>query len=115
MDSTNLEPQDWIIRRRRWRHGANLRTITDDEFREYMETKFYGYAIDRIVDDNLWDLFRHDFEGTTVDQFSSLSRQELVRLRTFLRCGGVYVAPNHRNRTISQSLIEILEEEERHE
>ena len=80
-----------------------------------METKFYGYAIDRIIDDNLWDLFRHDFEGTTVDQFSSLSRQELVRLRTFLRCGGVYVAPNHRNRTISQSLIEILEEEERHE
>ena len=114
MDSTDVQPQEWAIRRRKWKHGIDPRTITAEEFLEYTETKLYEYTLYHTSDDNLWDLFKDDFKNVTAEQFNTLGRGGLQRLRAYLRCGGVYVAQNSRNKPIAQTLEDILEEEEQH-
>ena len=114
MDSTDVQPQEWAIRRRKWKHGIDPRTIMAEEFLEYTETKLYKYTLYHTSDDNLWDLFKDDFKNVTAEQFNTLGHGGLQRLRAYLCCGGVYVAQNSRNKPIAQTLEDILEEEEQH-
>jgi hypothetical protein len=113
-DSMNSQVEEWKARRKKWRYGIDIATSTKDDLSEYLNTKLYLYALYDSSDNNLWDLFKHDFKGFTRVAFNRLDQTELLRLRAVLRCGGVYVQQDYKNLTISQSLVNLVQEEEEH-
>jgi hypothetical protein len=99
MDNSILRAEQWKARIK-WRSGINTATSTKDDLSEYLNTKLFQATVHEIVDDNLWDLFKHDFKNFSRTTFNYLDRTELLRLRAVLRCGGVYVQ-GHKNLTIA--------------
>jgi hypothetical protein len=76
----------------KWRHGINLDAAIAHEISEFLDTKLFQYVLYKIVNDNLWELFRHDFKDFTCrGDFNKLELPEILRLRKVLRCGGVRV------------------------
>lgn len=105
--------QDWGAKVLKWKYGIDVTTATDEDILDYMQTKLYDYMSDGVSDDDLWELFQDDFKDFTVDMFTR-NRRETQRLRTCLRCGGVFVASNTKSITIAQKLIDVVNEEEQH-
>ena len=106
---------DWEERTRKWDQGIDPETITTEELQEFTQTKIHEYISDRTSDSNLWDLFQDDFKGITNTKLKTLNRRDLLRLRACLRCGGVFIAQNNRNLTISQAIVNVINEENQHE
>jgi hypothetical protein len=113
MDSSLLRAEQWKARIK-WRSGIDIATSTKEQLSEYLNTKLFQATIHEIVDDNLWDLFKHDFKNFNRTAFNRLNLQELLRLRAVLRCGGVYVHQDHKNLSIAQSLVNLIQEKEQH-
>jgi hypothetical protein len=98
---------------RKWRPGIVVAKATDEDLTEFVNTKLYLYCLYEMVDDNLWELFRHDFKDfTSRADFNRLDFVELQRLRKVLRCGGVRVQQNKGTTTIAHTLSAILREKE---
>jgi len=109
-----IPTRKWSKRITKWKNGIDLNKSTKDDITEYIQTKLYYYVVDRVQDDDLWELFQIDFSHFDAELFKEHHR-ELQNIRRMLRCGGVYVAPNTKNVTMAQRLVEVLEEEEQHE
>ncbi len=105
---------NWEQKIKKWGRGIKLEDATGDDIQDYLDTKIYQYEVDKTGDSNLWDLFQDDFKNFSPATFSRVDRRKLQRLRHYLRCGGVYVAPNHKNLTIAQTLIDVIEEDIQH-
>jgi hypothetical protein len=100
---------------RKWRHGINLNSVRADEITEFLDTKLFQYVLYEIVDDNLWELFRHDFKDFTCrGDFNRFELTEMLRLRKTLRCGGVFVQQNGGTNTIANTLHTVMKEDEQH-
>ena len=59
-------------------------------------------------------MFRDDFKDIIVRQLREIAQKDQLKLRACLRCGGVFVAHNNRNLTITQGIIDVLNEVEQH-
>ena len=47
--------------------------MSDNELRDFVETKLRGWTLYNILDDSLWECFAlGDFEGFTIDDFKRL-------------------------------------------
>ena len=106
---------DWNARIKRWRHGINKETSSEDQFLEYLETKLYGYDKSKVTDHNLWELFREDFEGFTTETFrDKYETRDLQTLRAYLRRGGVYVENTAKlpGSLVAETLFKVLEQED---
>ncbi|RFU25514.1 hypothetical protein B7463_g10820, partial [Scytalidium lignicola] len=108
------EQEGWKEKIKRWKYGIHVESASSEGLEEFLATKAYEYRSDRTSDSNLWDLFQEDFEHFTVNSFHTIPRKELQILRTCLRCGGVRVAANNKNKSIAQTLYDVLKEEEQH-
>jgi hypothetical protein len=108
-----MEGIDWKGRSKKWGFGIDPKNSTKDELEEYIQTKIYEYTQYKMGDEDLWDLFTDDFKGFTAEIFGRIRRQDQLSLRSYLRCGGVYVAPCNKppiNRTLAQTLVDVIEE-----
>jgi hypothetical protein len=87
----------------------NPKIATNDELQEYVHTIVYEFVLEKFSDSNMKDLFTDAFHNFDTSIFDRLPHRELLRLRSLLRCGGVYVAPNTKHLTIAQTLDNVLE------
>ena len=93
--------QDWNVLMKKWRHGIPTETASKTDFTEYLLTKLYEYDESEITNHNLLELFQDDFKDFTIITFKrAYTLPELLRLRAYLRCGGVYVEQNHKRLSI---------------
>ena len=60
---------DWNAQIKRLRYRINKETLLEDQFLEYLKTKLYGYNKSKVIDYNLWELFRKDFESFITETF----------------------------------------------
>jgi hypothetical protein len=110
-----LRAEEWKARIQKWRQPLEVvLATTKDDLSEYLDTKLYQYALYDLGDDNLWDVFKYNFKNFSRTTFNRLDRTELLRLRAVLYCGGVYVHQDHKNLSIAQSLVNLVQEEEQH-
>ncbi|PMD38756.1 hypothetical protein L207DRAFT_43612 [Hyaloscypha variabilis F] len=109
-----MDGDDWKGRIKKWEKGIKPDTATKEDIQEYINTMIYQYTLDRITDDNLWYGFRFDFKDFTLTHLSAIFWKDLQRLRSYLRCGGVYVQQNRAGITIAQTLHNVLLKEEQH-
>jgi hypothetical protein len=99
----------------KWRHGINLDAATAHEISEFLDTKLFQYVLYKIVDDNLWELFRHDFKDFTCrGDFNKLELPEMLRLRKILRYGGIRIQQNTGALTIATTLLSVIKEDIQH-
>ena len=99
----------------KWEDRTPIETASKDDFKEYLDTKLYQYTENLSIDDNLWDLFCDDFKDFTTTTFKrAYTLTEQQRLRAYLRRGGIYVEQNHQRLIITQSLVDVLEQETMH-
>jgi hypothetical protein len=84
MDNSLLQVEQWKARIK-WRSGIDTATSTKEQLSEYLNTKLFQAAVHETVDDNLWDLFKHDFKNFSRTTFNRLDRTELLRLRAVLK------------------------------
>ena len=61
--------QEWDARIEKWSDGISRDTASKADFKEYLSTKLYEYDKNKSSDYNLWELFRHDFNGFTAQDF----------------------------------------------
>jgi hypothetical protein len=95
----------------KWEDGIDPATATKAELQEYVTTKMYQYILYKKSDDNLWDLFQDDFKNFDNTAYSLISHMLIQNLRTQLCYSSVYIEQNHRNLTITQSFINLAQEE----
>ncbi|RKF71197.1 hypothetical protein GcM3_106004, partial [Golovinomyces cichoracearum] len=89
----------------------SLEESKNSELDLYISTKISEYKEFNSTDSDLWELFQEDFADFTVDNFKSLGTAKLQQLRNFLKCGGVRVPVNDRQKTLPKVLSEVLHEE----
>jgi hypothetical protein len=103
---------DWDARIEKWSDGIPRDIASKADFKEYLSTKLHEYDKYKSSDYNLWELFRHDFNGFSVQDFKdNYSLPELQAFRAYLRCGGVYVKITANGHSIAQTLADVLTEE----
>jgi len=105
----------WTEKIAKWGDDINTDTATKDELGEYVETKIYVHEREGFTDYNLWSLFKEEFEGWTKDSFKLLRRGTRTKLRLHLIKRGDYVAPYNNRYPISDSLFNVVNQEEQHE
>jgi hypothetical protein len=103
---------DWGARMVRWSNGIKLDIATKEDLEEYTTTKCYEYTERKINDDNLWEVYKYDFEGFTTEIIRTMHIQYQQQLRGMLQCGGVFVANRSNGVTVAQILFNVLTEEE---
>jgi hypothetical protein len=75
-------------------------------------TKLHEYDGSRSSDYDLWELFRNDFEGFSVKTFrNGFTLKEQQLLKGYLRRSGVYVKTTNNGQPITQTLVDVLEQE----
>jgi hypothetical protein len=109
MDNSILQAKQWKARIK-WRSGINIATSTKKQLSKYLNTKLFQATVYEIVNNNLWDLFKHNFKNFSQTTFNRLDLKELLRLRVVLYCGGVFVKPNSYKLIIAQSLVNLVQE-----
>ena len=67
-----MEEVNWKAKIKKWRRGIDAENATVDDLEDYIQTKVYQYYLDRMGDDNLWDLFKDDFKNFTTTTFSCI-------------------------------------------
>jgi hypothetical protein len=104
--------EDWDARIEKWRDGIPKDTASRAESKEYLITKLHEYGVSRSSDYDLWELFRNDFEGFSVENFrNGYTVMELQLIRGTLRRGGVYVKTTTNGQSIAQTLVDVLQQE----
>ncbi|RKF71763.1 hypothetical protein GcM1_250180 [Golovinomyces cichoracearum] len=91
--------------------SESLEDSKNSELDLYISTKISEYKEFNSTDSDLWELFQENFAGFTVDNFKSLGTKKLQQLQNFLKCGGVRVPVNNRQKTLPKVLSEVLHEE----
>ena len=102
---------------KKWENGIDpmVTTTTEDDVKEYLETKLWEYNTNNIKDYTLWEAFQDDFSlFNTIEAWEKMQKRDRRRLRAYLRCGGVYVEENTRHITTAQTLLKVVQEETRH-
>jgi hypothetical protein len=82
---------------------------------KYLLTKLYKYNKNKIIDYNLWELFREDFEGFITKTFKdNYQIKDLQALRAYLRRGDVYVENIAKlpGSTVTETLFKVLGQED---
>ena len=85
----------------KWSDGIKLDTATKQDLEEYTATKCHEYIERKINDDNLWEVYKYDFEGFTTEIIRTMHIQYQQQLRVMLRCGGVFVQNRSNSVTIA--------------
>jgi hypothetical protein len=99
----------------KWRHEINLNTAIAHEISEFLDTKLFQYILYEIVNNNLWELFRHDFKDFTCrGDFNKLELPEILCLCKVLRYGSIRVQQNTGALTITTTLLSIIKENIQH-
>src|SRR5271156_1918837 len=107
--------EEWAAMASKYGYGINADEATKDELIEFVQTAIYLHETQDITDNDLWAVFREQFEGFTVESFKKIRTDFRSKLRRHLLKRGVYVG-NHSNRvTISELLFEVIQQEERHQ
>ena len=104
-------PTDWKAEAKRWRHGIDTQTATDEDLTDFIQFKLWEYNKHEAMDDGLWSVFQDDFEAFSVDMFSKVHTLHLRKMYAFLRRGGVYVRTKEKRTTYAQLLFELTQEE----
>lgn len=100
---------------KKWENGIDP-TDTEDNIKEYVDTKLHVYESQGYVDYNLWAAFRRDFKCfNDITTMGKIKWTDQMTLKTYLRCGGVWVAPGGRHVNRAGSLVDVLMEETMHE
>jgi len=90
--------------------GFDITTPTPRSINGHLLHRIVTYIAGGYSDTNLWECFKEDFEGWTIDIWK-LANGEIVRdMRNFLRRYGVMVEKN--GGPITQSLQEIIDNTE---
>ena len=99
--------------RKRWGPGIPLshESTTVEHISEYIRYKTIEYKTTDLKDSDLWEVFKEDFTGFTVETFKSCIPADIRNLRKLLRKNGVWVIKD-RNVLVAQSLFNMLQEEE---
>jgi hypothetical protein len=84
---------------------------TVEHISEYIRYKTIEYKTTDLKDSDLWEVFKEDFTGFTVEIFKSCIPADIRNLRKLLRKNGVWVIKD-RNVLVAQSLFNMLQEEE---
>ncbi len=61
-----LGVKQWETRINKWERGIDPKKATNAELQEYIQTKVYQYTLDKMSDDNLWDLFQDNFKDFNI-------------------------------------------------
>lgn len=100
-----------------WGEGINVEDpadLTKKKITGYLLYRRKIYIEDDLTDENLWECFKGDFEGWTVDIFNLSDADEIRRLRDYLREHGVYVRKALGSK-IAPSLEAVLNDDDFHE
>lgn len=108
------EAAEWKEKIKQWNNGIDLEEATAEDIQDYAATKIYTYKLDDCVDADMWDAFCDEFEGRTKVTFNIIPAKQLGTLRRQLRTNGVFVQSNGKNITLVETLLKVLNEEERH-
>ena len=111
-NNTVIRNMDWPnvpVSRDNWPNGFDPTTSDDPERLAYLKHKIYTYNLGDFQDGNLWDLYRQDFSGWTVDLFNQINQAQRALLRITLRKYGVCVNKDH---LLSRALFDTLQENE---
>jgi hypothetical protein len=96
-------------------NGIDPDIATEEELREYVETKMHGHIRSDLTDYTLWTVFQEEFESFTAERLKMLRTDLRGGLRTHLLRRGVYVAKHNNRYTLSKVLSDVLAEKETHE
>ena len=53
----------------KWSSGITLDTATKEDLEEYIATKCHEYVKRKTNDNNLWEVYKYDFENFTTNIF----------------------------------------------
>ncbi|PMD17909.1 hypothetical protein NA56DRAFT_661890 [Hyaloscypha hepaticicola] len=102
---------------KKWENGIDpmVTMMTEDDIKEYLETKLWEYNTNNIKDYTLWEAFQDNFSlFNTIEAWEKIQKRDCRRLRAYLYYGGVYVEENTRHITTAQMLLKVVQEETRY-
>ena len=105
------KPTDWKAEAKRWRHGINTQTATDEDLTDFIQFKLWEYNEFKTMDNRLWSFFQNDFKVFSVNTFLRVHKLHLYKMYAFLRRGGVYIRTKEKRTTYAQLLFELTQEE----
>jgi hypothetical protein len=97
----------------RWKDGIDAQSedVDKEEINEFIQYKHLEYEAYKMMDDDLWEVYRDDFSTFTTQTFKDCNQTTIRNFRQFLRVHGVWVK-KHRYTTVAESLFNTLQEEE---
>lgn len=98
--------------RERWPRRINCEEATNNEATEYVMFKCVEFEYYDLQDNELWEMYKWDFEGFTLDLFEQCDIPVLRKLRYLLRERGVWIE-TRRAMTLPKSLFDCLQEKRR--
>jgi hypothetical protein len=81
----------------------------------YVQEKAQLYEKDKIMDQDLWEIYQDEFKIFTLDSFKKVNARALQNLRNSLLSRGVFVEKNNKRTTLPQVLYNTCQEEEQHQ
>ena len=105
---------DWNTRIKRQRYRINKEILSENQFLEYLEIKLYRYDKSKVIDYNLWELFREDFENFITEIFrDKYEIRDLQTLRAYLYCSNIYIENITKlpGNLVIEMLFKVLEQE----
>lgn len=92
-----LTEKEWAERANKYGYGIDADEATKEELVEFVQTVIYLHEMQDLTDNNLWAVFREQFEGFTVESFKKIRTDIRSKLRRHLLKRGVFVG-KHSNR-----------------
>ncbi|KAH8814831.1 hypothetical protein F5884DRAFT_746414 [Xylogone sp. PMI_703] len=102
IQGNNTDNEDWVL---------DVQRASNNDIEVYVKYRQQLYITLEWTDYMLWEAFKMDFKGFTIEMFEKVSNHYLRDLWLFLRTRGVWVN-NDNNQPVVRYLADVLGEEE---